>query len=248
MNRGHCDHRGGLPRGVQATTAVLASPDGRAVGPAGSSPVPWGRRCVCGGGSNNRCGSLFRGTPERTTSAKSSTVTIILHAASTNSFMHVRETGERRGAVRDSHAPADGGRRYVHMTSKTLTWALRQVPSQVHAAKMPDGPTPPHLSFLLTYHTHTRTHQATSRVYVAEESDGPTTSRTPHPPSCPVLLSPRGFLGSFLQLPLSITPHHAVEAVKSARPISLPLYGPFVLYLPPLGRPIDQLDFQSPTP
>ena len=177
-----CPEAAKSPRGVQATTAVSASPDGRAVGPAGSSPVPWGRRCVCGGGSNNRCGSLFRGTPERTTSAKSSTVTIILHAASTNSFVHVRETGERRGAVRDSHAPADGGRRYVHMTSKTLTWALRQVPSQVHAAKMPDGPTPPHLSFLLTYHTHTRTQQATSRVYVAEESDGPTTSRTPHPP------------------------------------------------------------------
>ena len=51
------------PRGVQATTAVSASPDGRAVGPAGSSPVPWGRRCVCGGGSNNRCGSLFAGRP-----------------------------------------------------------------------------------------------------------------------------------------------------------------------------------------
>ena len=96
--------------------------------------------------------------------------------------MHVRKTGERRGAVRGSHAPADGGRRYVHTTSKTLTWALRQVPSQVHAAKMPDGPTPPHLSFLLTYHTHTHTHQAASRIYVAEESDGPTTSRTPHPP------------------------------------------------------------------
>ena len=42
--------------------------------------------------------------------------------------------------------------------------------------------TPPHLSFLSTYHTHTRTHQATSRVYVAEKSDGPATSRTPHPP------------------------------------------------------------------
>ena len=118
----------------------------------------------------------------RTTSAQSSTVTIVLHAASRASFMHVRETGERHGAVRGPHAPADRGRRYVHTTSETLTWALRQVPSQVHATKMLDGSTPPHLSFLLTYHTHTRTHQATSRVYVAEKSDGPATSRTPHPP------------------------------------------------------------------
>ena len=59
-----------LPRGVQATTAVFffttavfAPPKSREVGPAGSSPVPWGRRCVCGGGSNNRCGSLFAGRP-----------------------------------------------------------------------------------------------------------------------------------------------------------------------------------------
>ena len=148
------------PRGVQAPTAVLAPPNGREVGPAGSSPVPWGRRCVCGGGSNNRCGSLFRGTPERTTSAQSSTVTIILHAASRTSFMHVRETGERHGAVRGPHAPADRGRRYVHTTSETLTWALRQVPSQVHATKMPDGSTPLHPTTLVFSvnlpHAHTR--------------------------------------------------------------------------------------------
>ena len=34
-----------------------------------------------------------------------------------------------------------------------------------------------------------------------------------------------------------------MEAVKSARPISLPLYGPFVLLLPPLGRPTICLTF-----
>ena len=37
------------------------------------------------------------------------------------------------------------------------------------------------------------------------------------PPSLPCLLSPRGFLGSFLQLPLSITPHHAEESLASSR-------------------------------
>ena len=34
-----------------------------------------------------------------------------------------------------------------------------------------------------------------------------------------------------------------MEAVKSARPISLPLYGPFVLFLPPVGRPTICLTF-----
>ena len=37
------------------------------------------------------------------------------------------------------------------------------------------------------------------------------------PPSLPCLLSPRGFLGSFLQLPLSIAPHHAEEGLASSR-------------------------------
>ena len=37
------------------------------------------------------------------------------------------------------------------------------------------------------------------------------------PPSLPCLLSPRGFLGSFLQLPPSITPHHAEESLASSR-------------------------------
>ena len=35
------------------------------------------------------------------------------------------------------------------------------------------------------------------------------------PPSLPYLLSPRGFLGSFLQLPLSIAPQHAEEGLAS---------------------------------
>ena len=35
------------------------------------------------------------------------------------------------------------------------------------------------------------------------------------PPSLPCLLSPRGFLGSFLQLPLSIAPQHAEEGLAS---------------------------------
>ena len=37
------------------------------------------------------------------------------------------------------------------------------------------------------------------------------------PPSLPCLLSPRGFLGSFLQLPLSIAPQHAEEGLASPR-------------------------------
>ena len=37
------------------------------------------------------------------------------------------------------------------------------------------------------------------------------------PPSLPCLLSPRGFLGSFLPLPLLIAPHHAEEGLASPR-------------------------------
>ena len=124
----------------------------------------------------------------RTTSAQSSTVTIILHAASRTSFMHVRETGERHGAVRGPHAPADRGRRYVHTTSETLTWALRQVPSQVHAAKMPDDSTPPHHTcfFVNLPHPHTHTPGSVSNLRGRGVRWPHHIPHTTPPPLCPV--------------------------------------------------------------
>ena len=92
--------------------------------------------------------------------------------------------GNRRTPWRSSRFSCAGGRRPKVRPHNVQDAHLGPPAGTISSSrsKDADGPTPPHLSFLLTYHTHTRTHQAASRVYVAEKSDGPATSRTPHPP------------------------------------------------------------------
>ena len=61
------------PRGGPGPSRFLP-PRGKTVflGPAGSSPAPWGRRCARGGGSNSFVRLVFCGTPERKTSTNTS--------------------------------------------------------------------------------------------------------------------------------------------------------------------------------
>ena len=56
------------PGGSRPPWLISARPNSREVGPAGSSPAPWGRRCARGGGSNNAVRLVFCGTPKKKTS------------------------------------------------------------------------------------------------------------------------------------------------------------------------------------
>ena len=89
---------------------------------------------------------------------------------------------------RGPRAPAGRGRRYVHTTSETLTWALRQVPSQVHATKMPDDSTPPHHTcfFVNLPHPHTHTPGSVSNLRGRGVRWPHHIPHTTPPPLCPV--------------------------------------------------------------
>ena len=63
------DPREGPPGGSQPPRFSFARRTSRVLGAAGSSPAPWGRRRARGGGSNKSVRPVFRGTPEKKTSA-----------------------------------------------------------------------------------------------------------------------------------------------------------------------------------